>query len=140
MTVEDYLKKDDTYISTSWIGNLLYGHEYRLQRRAYEEGVRKGWHNGIKSQETSYKIPHNMELPINEYKDIMSLLSAFGYQFVYTTAPIMPDNIYKGSVMPGLNICRNLDARNAGVVVSDEVRQKVFTLLKQYSDPRLWNH
>lgn len=41
-------------------------------------------------------------------------------------------------VVCGLNICKNISAIKAGVVLSEEAKQKVIRILKENADPRLF--
>lgn len=71
-----------------------------------------------------------MDLTIEEYNDLVSLLKAFGYTFYYSSHPDYQ----------GLRVRRDSRAIQEGLVVSDEVKQKVYQVLKENSDPRLWKH
>ena len=71
-----------------------------------------------------------MDLTIEEYNDLVSLLNAFGYICYYTGYP----------EYQGLQVIRDLKAIQEGLIVSDEVKQKVYQVLKENSDPRLWKH
>ena len=65
----------------------------------------------------------------------MALINAFGYQFIYINPhPYMGNT---GNLVPGLNICKNIQAIKAGVVLSEEAKQKKKKTLKEYADPRL---
>ena len=71
-----------------------------------------------------------MDISSEEYNDLVSLLKAFGYTFWYVHYP----------EYQGLRVIRDLKAIKEGLVVSDEVKQKVYQVLKENSDPRIWKH
>ena len=82
------------------------------------------------------KVPNNANLTDKEYKEIMALISAFGYRFLYINPyPYMGN---ARNLVPGLNICKNIPAIEAGVVLSKEAKQKVIRTLKENADPRLF--
>ena len=82
------------------------------------------------------KVPNNANLTDKEYKEIMALINAFGYQFLYINPhPYMTNT---GNLVPGLNICKNIGAIKAGVVLSEEAKQKVIKILKENADSRLF--
>lgn len=138
MTVNELLRHDNTYVPLSWYEKLILGKRYKKYRKAYVKGVRGGWENAVKAMESSCHIPNNLNIPESEYRDVMSLLSALGYQFFYINNPTINEYPGAGKIHPGLNLCRNKDALDAGVVVSDEVKGQIFQLLRKNSDPRLW--
>ena len=39
---------------------------------------------------------------------------------------------------PGLNICKNIDAINAGVTVDSDVKQKIIEILKAHTPQQMW--
>lgn len=122
MTAEGFLKNDNSYLiphkNASIKGN---------QREAYEIGVKIGWQEATKTLKDSFEIPNNANLTDKEYKEIMGLISAFGYQFVYiNTYTYGAENL-----TPGLNICKNIPAIKAGIVLSEEAKQKVIEVLKE---------
>lgn len=82
------------------------------------------------------KVPNNADLTDKEYKEIVALISAFGYQFIYINPH--PYMVNTGILVPGLNICKNIHAIKAGVVLSEEAKQKIIKTLKEYADPRLF--
>lgn len=43
------------------------------------------------------------------------------------------------NLVPGLNICKNISAIEAGVVLSEEAKQKVIRTLKENADPCLFD-
>lgn len=43
-----------------------------------------------------------------------------------------------GNLVPGLNICKNIPAIEAGVVLSEEAKQKIIRTLKENADSRLF--
>ena len=152
MTAEEFLKNDNSYLiiphkTTSILSRIFwkeaddknFNHKFvgikGNQREAYEIGVKIGWQEAAKTLKDSLKIPNNINLTDKEYKEIMGLISAFGYQFVYI-------NPYIGSaenLAPGLNICKNIEAIKAGVVLSEEAKQKVIEVLKENTNPHLFD-
>lgn len=153
MTAEEFLKNDNSYLviphNTTNILSRAFWKEadnrslnHKLagskgnQREAYETGVRIGWQEATKTLEHSLKVPNNANLTNKEYKEIMALISAFGYQFLYINPhPYMGNT---GNVVPGLNICKNIPAIEAGVVLSEEAKQKIIRTLKENADSRLF--
>ena len=153
MTAEEFLKNDNSYLviphNTTNILSRAFWKEadnrslnHKLagskgnQREAYEAGVKIGWQEATKTLEHSLKIPNNANLTNKEYKEIMALISAFGYQFLYINPhPYMGNT---GNVVPGLNICKNIPAIEAGVVLSEEAKQKIIRTLKENADSRLF--
>lgn len=153
MTAEEFLKNDNSYLVVPHhITNILSRAFWREadnrslnhtfvgskgnQREAYEAGVKIGWQESAKTLERSLKVPNNANLTDKEYKEIIALISAFGYQFLYIKSHPYMDNI--GNLVPGLNICKNIEAIKAGVVLSEEAKQKVIRILKENADPRLF--
>ena len=153
MTAEEFLKNDNSYLviphhTTNILGRAFWreadkrdlNHEFAgtkgNQREAYEAGVRMGWQEATKTLKDSLEVPYNANLTNKEYKEIMALISAFGYQFIYINPhPYMGNT---GNLFPGLNICKNIQAIKAGVVLSEEAKQKIIRTLKEYADPRLF--
>lgn len=153
MTAEEFLKNDNSYLviphNTTNILSRAFWKEadnrslnHKLagskgnQREAYEAGVRIGWQEATKTLEHSLKVPNNANLTNKEYKEIMTLISAFGYKFLYINPhPYMGNT---GNVVPGLNICKNIPAIEAGVVLSEEAKQKIIRTLKENADSRLF--
>lgn len=161
MTVEEYLKKDNSYLliprNTKNIFSRAFWeiaesknreHTYvgrtGNQREAYERGVQVGWSTGIKEMERIKNIPFGSGVALSEqeYNDFMSLLTAFGYSFIYSIYNPMQDYYphEKTSYHAGLNIIKNMNAIDAGVTISEDVKQKVYNLLKEYTDPIIWVH
>lgn len=146
MTVEEYLKKDSSYLIIPHNNNIrslafwkaaennkhktAFAGKTGNCREAYEEGVKIGWKKGIELSE----MPHNAEVSEVEYDNFMSLLLAFGYSFYYMINP--PYQHYsqdQSHIHPGLNLMRNQNAIANNLVVSEEVKQKVYQLLKENS-------
>lgn len=153
MTAEEFLKNDNSYLvvphkttnifsKAFWREADSQGCNHKIagskgnQREAYEAGVKIGWEKATRTLKNSLKIPNNANLTDKEYKEIMALISAFGYQFVYINP--LP---YGGTrnLVPGLNIYKNINAIEAGVVLSEEDKQKVIKVLKENADPRLFS-
>ena len=153
MTAEEFLKNNNSYLviphNTTSILSRAFWREadnrnlnHKLvgskgnQREAYEAGVKIGWQEATRTLQDSLKFPNNANLTNKEYKEIMALISAFGYQFLYINPhPYMGNT---GNVVPGLNICKNIPAIEAGVVLSEEAKQKVIKVLKENADSRLF--
>lgn len=153
MTVEEFLKNDNSYLivphnTTSIFSKCFWNkaddknlsHSFAgtkgNQREAYEAGVKIGWQEATRTLKDSLKVPNNANLTDKEYKEIMALISAFGYQFLYINPhPYMSNT---GNLVPGLNICKNIGAIKAGVVLSEEAKQKVMEVLKENAEPRLF--
>lgn len=153
MTAEEFLKNDNSYLTVPhhttnifskafWreADNRNLNHKFAgtkgNQREAYEVGVKMGWQEASRILQDSFKFPNNANLTKKEYKEIMALISAFGYRFIYINPhPYMG---YIGNVVPGLNICKNIEAIEAGVVLSEKDKQKVMQTLKENADPRLF--
>lgn len=153
MTAEEFLKNDNSYLivphNTTNILSRAFWKEaddrnlnHKVagskgnQREAYEAGVKRGWQEATRTLQESLKFPNNANLTDKEYKEIMTLISAFGYRFLYINPhPYMGNT---GNLVPGLNICKNIPAIEAGVVLSEEAKQKVMQTLKENADPRLF--
>lgn len=153
MTAEEFLKNDNSYLVIPYhTTNILSRAFWRVadnrnidhkfagtkgnQREAYETGVKIGWQEATRTLENSMRFPNNANLTDKEYKEIMGLLSAFGYRFIYINPhPYMGNS---ENIVPGLNICKNVEAIKAGVVLSEEAKQKIMNTLKEYADPRLF--
>lgn len=153
MTAEEFLKNDNSYLivphnTTNFLSRTFWkeadnrnlNHKFAgskgNQREAYEDGVRRGWQEATKTLEHSLKVPNNANLTDKEYKEIMALINAFGYQFLYINPhPYMGNT---GNVVPGLNICKNISVIEAGVVLSEEAKQKIIRTLKENADSRLF--
>lgn len=82
------------------------------------------------------RFPNNANLTDEEYKEIMELLSAFGYRFIYINPYPYMDN--SRNIVPGLNIYKDMKAIKVGVVLSKEAKQKIMNTVKEYADPRLF--
>ena len=156
MNATDYLEKDTSYLvdphNTIW--NLIFGKiakdegcstkmKERIgnQREAYESGFKIGWETGIREMERSTKFPYNMTLRDKEYRDFISLLTVFGYSLFYysynPTEEFLPKKTRR-NYHAGLNITKNYNAIERGNTISEEVKQQVYKILKENSDPRLW--
>ena len=152
MTAEEFLKNDNSYLiiphnTTSILSKAFWkeadnrnlNHKFvgskGNKREAYEAGVKIGWQEATRTLTDSLKMLNNANLTDKEYREIMGLLSAFGYRFIYINP--LP---YEGTrnVVPGLNICKNIEAIKAGVVLSEEAKQKVIETLKENADSRLF--
>lgn len=152
MTAEEFLKNDNSYLvvphkTTNILSKAFWeeadnknlNHKFAgskgNQREAYEAGVKIGWQEATRTLQASLKVPNNANLTDKEYKDIIALISAFGYQFVYINP--LP---YGGTrnLVPGLNIYKNIDAIEAGVVLSEEAKQEIINTLKEKADPHLF--
>lgn len=71
-----------------------------------------------------------IELTEQEYKDFMLLLSAFGYQITYVKPPDYAD-MSNSTLRPGLNIIRDIKAIKAGMVIADDIKQKIYQIIKE---------
>lgn len=154
MTAEEFLKNDNSYLivphkttnifsKAFWekADNKKLNHKFAgskgNQREAYEAGVKIGWQEATRTLNDSLKVPNNANLTDKEYRDIIALLSAFGYQFIYINLNPYMNNT--GNLVPGLNIRKNMSAIKAGVVLSEEDKQEVIKTLKEKADPRLFS-
>lgn len=153
MTAEEFLKNDNSYLvvphhttnilsKAFWreTDNRSINHTFAgskgNQREAYEAGVKIGWQEATRTLKDSLKVPNNANLTDKEYKEIMALINAFGYQFLYINPH--PYIANTGNLVSGLNICKNISAIEAGVVLSEEAKQKVIKTLKENADSRLF--
>lgn len=153
MTAEEFLKNDNSYLTvphntTNILSRAFWkkaddrnlNHKFAgingNQREAYEAGVKIGWQEATRTLKNSLKVPNNANLTDKEYKEIMALINAFGYQFLYINPfPYMGNT---RNIVPGLNICKNIEAIKAGVVLSEEAKQKVINVLKENADSHLF--
>ena len=158
-TPEEFLKKDNSYLLVYRnISNVCSQVFWWLvdkaklkdsvagtkgnQREAYEAGVLRGWEMAVKKLEANGNNPNPVGLSKQEYKDIMFILNALGLQFIYmneTPSCIRKHTPYSvNGFHPGLNICKNIDAINAGVVVNSDVKNKIIEILKTYTPQQMW--
>lgn len=153
MTAEEFLKNDNSYLvvphkTTNILSRAFWkeadsqGLDHKVagskgnQREAYEAGVKIGWEVATRTLKNSLTTPNNVNLTDKEYKDITALLNAFGYQFVYVNPNAYIGNI--GNMVLGLNICKNIKAAEAGVVLSEEDKQEIMGILREKADRRLF--
>lgn len=151
MTVEEFLKHDNSYLivphnTTSILSKCFWNraddknldHSFAgtkgNQRESYEAGVKIGWEMAENNLKNSMKFPNNIDLSDKEYKEIIALICAFGYKFIYIDTTYYP--CYTGKFASGLNICKDKDAIEAGIVLSKEAKQKVMEVLKENAEPR----
>lgn len=112
------------------------------QRESYEEGVKRGWEMAMKKLEANGNNPNPVGLSEQEVNDVRFILNALGLQFTYMNEP--PACIreyakyYENNFHPGLNICKNIDAINAGVVVNSDVKNKIIEILKKHTPQQMW--
>lgn len=157
MNATDYLEKDNSYLvvprNSIW-RNLKFWKQAKIknaptkmagstgnQREAYESGFKMGWETRIREMERSTKFPYNMTLGDKEYRDFISLLTVFGYSLFYCSYnPIeefLPKKTHR-NYHAGLNIVKDYNAIERGCTISEEVKQQIYKILKENSDPRLW--
>lgn len=158
-TPEEFLKSDNSYLLVYRNMQNIYSKAFwwivdkaKLkdniagtngnQRESYEAGVMRGWEMAVKKLEANGNNPNPVGLSKQECKDIMFILNALGLQFIYMNEP--PSYIRKhtpylvNGFHPGLNICKNIDAINAGVVVNSDVKNKIIEILKTYTPQQMW--
>ena len=113
------------------------------QRESYEAGVKIGWELAMRKQETNGNNPNPVGLSKQEYKDIIFILNALGIQFTYMTEPprFIREHVKysENNFHPGLNICKNIDAINAGVTVNSDVKHKIIEILKTHTPQCMWS-
>lgn len=132
MTIEDFLKEDDTYIPKTKIQKFIHDSKCKELRRAYEKGIKTGIEFSLNNIENNLSLilPYDSEIPIEEYNDFRSLLIVMGYKLYYVD--------YGTDLFSGLIVCKDKQAINKKLTVSKEVKQRVYDLLKENSDPLLW--
>lgn len=112
------------------------------QRESYEAGVMCGWEMAVKKLEANGNNPNPVGLSKQEVNDTMFILNALGIQFIYMNEPpncIREHTPYSvNGFHPGLNICKNIDAINAGVVVNSDVKNKIIEILKIHTPQQMW--
>lgn len=138
-TIEEFLKKDTSYKcpdkGLEWIGSLKnFMHsqlmkKQKLQREAYEIGVKVGFDLGWRTFRDNLVFPESKNLTEEEYKDAMILITRLGYLFDY----IPFKEYYINPNTTGLVIMKNEQAYKKGVVVSQEVRKQIMELVKSNS-------
>lgn len=104
------------------------------QREAYESGVKIGWDLAMGKVQHKGNNPHPVLLSKQEADDIMFIMHALGISFEYMMEPpsYLKDIKYDPwQCHPGLNIVKNVDDIDAGIVVSDDVRKQIIDILKQ---------
>ena len=113
------------------------------QRESYEAGVKIGWELAMRKQETNGNNPNPVGLSKQEYKDIIFILNALGIQFTYMTEPSIfaIENVKysENSFHPGLNICKNIGAINAGIAVNSDVKNRILEILKTHTPQYMWS-
>ena len=157
MNATDYLEKDNSYLvvprNSIW-RNLAFWKRAKdkecptkivgsigNQREAYESGFQIGWETGINEIKRSIKFPYNRTLEDKEYHDFLSLLMVFGYRMFYISYNPIQESLPKearNNYHAGLNIIKDYNAIERGCTISEEVKQQVYKILKENSDPRLW--
>lgn len=157
MNATDYLEKDNSYLvvphNSIW-RNLKFWKQAEIknastemagstgnQREAYESGFKIGWETGVKEMKRSTKFPYNMALGDKEYQDFISLLTVFGYRFIYCPYNPAEEFLHKGThrnFHSGLNIVKDYKAIEMGYTISENVKQQVYKILKENSNSRLW--
>lgn len=152
MNATEYLEKDNSYLvvprNSIW-RNLKFWKQAKIkngptemagsignQREAYESGVKIGWETGVEEMRRFTKFPYNMTLGDKEYQDFMSLLTVFGYRFIY--CPYTPAKETSRNFHPGLNIVKDYKAIKMGYTISENVKQQVYKILKENSNSELW--
>ena len=157
MNATEYLEKDNSYLvvprNSIWRSIAFWkrakekGHPTKMagsignQREAYEYGFKLGWETGINEIKRSTKFPYNRTLEDKEYHDFLSLLMVFGYKMFYIQYDPIQESLSKeahNSYHAGLNIIKDYNAIERGCTISEEVKQQVYKILKENSDPRLW--
>lgn len=112
------------------------------QRESYEDGVKTGWEMAMRKAEVNGNNPNPVGLSKQEFSDVMFILNALGIQFTYMNEPprfIREHTKYsENSFHPGLNICKNIDAINAGVTVNSVVKDRIIEILKDYTPEHMW--
>ena len=79
---------------------------------------------------------------LKKVNDTMFILNALCLQFIYMNE--LPGCIrehtkyYENNFHPGLNICKNIDAINAGLVVNSDVKNKIIEILKIHTPQQMW--
>ena len=112
------------------------------QRESYEAGVKRGWEMAMKKLEANGNNTNPVGLSKQEVNDTMFILNALGLQFIYMNE--LPGCIrehakyYENNFHPGMNICKNIDAINAGVVVNSDVKNKIIEILKTHTPQQMW--
>ena len=158
-TPEEFLKKDNSYLLVYRnISNVCSQAFWWLvdkaklkdsvvvtkgnQRESYEAGVLRGWEMVVKKLESNGNNPNPVGLSKQELNDVMFILNAFGVQFIYMNEPpscIRGHTEYtENNFHPGLNICKNIDAINAGVTVDSYVKQKIIEIIKAHMPQQMW--
>ena len=96
----------------------------------------------MRKQATNANNPNPVGLSKQESTDIIFILNALGIQFTYMTEPsiFVRENVKysENSFHPGLNICKNIDAINAGVTVNSDVKHKIIEILKTHTPQQMW--
>ena len=151
MTAKEYLENDNSYCpvpikTNNFRSKFFWGKakengqkpkDLFPERKIYEDGFYIGWEAANRENERNGRNPNPVNLTKKEYSDFMSVLTAFGYRFVYMTQPpaILKDidpNVH--GFTPGLNICKDPEAIKAGVVISDEAKERILQIIKT----KLW--
>ena len=158
-TPEEFLKEDNSYLlvnhkTSNICSKAFWFHSDKKdikhsfagtkgnQRESYEEGVKCGWELAMKKIEIKGNIPNPVGLSKQESKDITFILIALGVQFTYMDEPpsfVREHTPYSiNGFHPGLNICKNIDAINAGVTVDSNVKSNIIEILKKHTTQYMW--
>ena len=158
-TPEEFLKEDNSYLRVNhkitnvfskafcfWhhidTKNLEHSPSKGNQRESYEAGVKIGWELAMRKQETNGSNPNPVGLSRKELNEIMFILNALGIQFIYMLEPpsyVREHTPYSvNGFQPGLNICKNIDAINAGVTVNSDIKNKIIEIIKTYTPQYMW--
>lgn len=112
------------------------------QRESYEDGVKIGWEMAMRKSQVNGNNPNPVGLSKQEFSDVMFILNALGIQFTYMNEPprFIREHIKysENSFHPGLNICKNVDAINAGVTVNSVVKDRIIEILKNNTPEYMW--
>lgn len=158
-TPEEFLKEDNSYLLVNhktsnvcskafWFHSDKNGLKHSFagtkgnQRESYETGVKIGWELSMRKQETNGSNPNPVGFSKQESNEIMFILNALGIQFTYMMEPPIFAREHvkysENSFHPGLNICKNIDAINAGVTVNSDIKNKIIEIIKTHTPQYMW--
>lgn len=158
-TPEEFLKEDNSYLLVNhktsnvcskafWFHSDKNGLKHSFagtkgnQRESYEAGVKCGWELAMQKQQINGNNPNPVGLSRQELNEIMFILNALGIQFTYMLEPpsyIREHTPYSvNGFQPGLNICKNIDAINAGVTVNSDIKHKIIEIIKTHTPQCMW--
>lgn len=138
LNIEDFLEKDTSYKpqhmpkSRGFFDSLVNALFYKAptekdieNRKAYETGVKIGFQIAQQEFVKNLTHPENKDLSEEEYNEILTIIAKLGYRFDYYNPSLYVHN----PKHTGLIVRKNIEAYDAGIVVSDRIRKQIVRLV-----------